>query len=368
VAIETGRYGFVRDAGGDLLDAYPESANASEAGNALLESRAALLALDRAEEAVRAHASKTELYFATTDAFADRIASWSRERQSLVSALEGKFAQLASSRSAEVAQLAAVHAMQAALRAEDLVAIALMGEGLGDARPTVSILLDPTSKLRSCQRNIRELVETIDADVTPFAEITSLRPVGRSVSPLAGVNALPPQCSDNRSLGGLPLVSQYTVLIDPTAGEDRRIDGSELEDIRLRVQDTYQDLFPAGLRQKRQRPAVSRGARRVRPAPSGRRDSDPRSDRSAPRRAVTARAVSRRRTQGQEANALRRPVTSVGAAGDAAQVEAGRGARSVTRGARSQGRRPGTTERRRACGHPGLPVIDSRLGSPRMSG
>ncbi len=110
----------------------------------------------------------------------------------------------------------------------------------------MSILYDGTSKLRSCQPNIRELVETIGADVTPFAEITRIRTVGRSVSPVAGVNALPAESSNNRSLGGLPLVSQYTVLIDPMAGENARIDWSKLEDLRLRVHYTYQDLFPAG--------------------------------------------------------------------------------------------------------------------------
>ena len=66
----------------------------------------------------------------------------------------------------------------------------------------------------------------------------------RAVSPVAGVNEFP--LNLNQTLGGLPLASQYTVLIDTTAGQNEDIDWSRLEDVKLRVEYGYQDLFPAG--------------------------------------------------------------------------------------------------------------------------
>jgi len=61
---------------------------------------------------------------------------------------------------------------------------------------------------------------------------------------VAGVNAF--QADGNLTLGGLPIASQYTILIDTEAGENGRIDWDKLEDIRLRFEYGYQDLFPAG--------------------------------------------------------------------------------------------------------------------------
>ncbi len=126
------------------------------------------------------------------------------------------------------------------------VSLQLVGEGLGDALPVVNILYDGTSRLRSCQPDIKGLVELIGADITPFGEITELKTPGRSISTVAGISEFPASGSENRSLGGLPLVSQYTVLIDPTAGNNEDIDWSKLEDIILKVEYTYQDLFPTG--------------------------------------------------------------------------------------------------------------------------
>lgn len=124
------------------------------------------------------------------------------------------------------------------------LAIQLVGDGLGEGLPTVSVLYDGTSRLRSCQPDITAIVELVGADVTPFSEVTEFKTPGRSVSPVAGINAF--TADGNISLGGLPLVSQYTVLIDPEAGENGRIDWAQLDDVKLRVEYTYQDLFPAG--------------------------------------------------------------------------------------------------------------------------
>ncbi len=126
------------------------------------------------------------------------------------------------------------------------VSIQLVGEGLGTARPTVTVLYDGTSQLRSCQPDIKQIVETIGPTQTSFAEITQFKAKGRSISPIASINEFGAEGNENKSLGGLPLVSQYTVLIDPRAGENSRIAWNKLEDVKLKVNYGYQDLFPAG--------------------------------------------------------------------------------------------------------------------------
>jgi hypothetical protein len=125
------------------------------------------------------------------------------------------------------------------------VSVQLVGQGLGTSRPTVTLLYDGTSQLRSCQPDIRDIVAAVGEGQTAFNEITQLKAKGRAISPLATVNAFGTAGNENKTLGGLPLVSQYTVLIDPRVGENPKIDWSKLEDIKLRVEYSYQDLFPA---------------------------------------------------------------------------------------------------------------------------
>ncbi len=124
--------------------------------------------------------------------------------------------------------------------------VQLVGEGLGNARPTVSILYDGSSTLRSCQPNIEAIVGGLEPGTTSFGPVTSLRTAGRSVSPVAGVNSFGLGDSANRGLEGLPLSSTYTILIDPEQGENAFIDWSQLDDIQLRVTYAYQDLFAEG--------------------------------------------------------------------------------------------------------------------------
>ncbi len=137
------------------------------------------------------------------------------------------FANLASSCNAKVAS----------------VAIELVGTDLGTGRPTVSLLYDGASSVRSCQPNIDALVETIGRDATTFGAITTFRAAGRSVSPVAGIGEAG---SLNQTLQGLPLASQYTVLIDTEIGENGAIDWSKLDDIVLHIDFVSQDVFPAG--------------------------------------------------------------------------------------------------------------------------
>jgi hypothetical protein len=122
----------------------------------------------------------------------------------------------------------------------------LVGEGLGRARPTVSVLYDGTSTLRSCQPNIEELVGGLAPGSSSFGSLTRFRTQGRSVSPLATVNGFGAEDSANRGLEGLPLASTYTVLIDPEAGENKNVDWSKLDDVKLKLTWAYQDLFPVG--------------------------------------------------------------------------------------------------------------------------
>ncbi len=124
--------------------------------------------------------------------------------------------------------------------------VQLVGEGLGTARPTVSVLYDGTSTLRSCQPNIRDLVSTLAPGTTSFGPLTRFRTKGRSVSPVASINTFGLSDSVNRGLEGLPLASTYTVLIDPDAGENKAVDWSRLEDVKLKLTWAYQDLFPVG--------------------------------------------------------------------------------------------------------------------------
>jgi hypothetical protein len=126
------------------------------------------------------------------------------------------------------------------------VDVQLVGEGLGSARPTVSILYDGSSALRSCQPNIEAIVGGLEPGTTSFGPVTSLRTAGRSVSPLAGLNSFGLGDDANRGLEGLPLSSSYTILIDPTQGENAFIDWSRLDDIQLRLTYAYQDLFAEG--------------------------------------------------------------------------------------------------------------------------
>ena len=46
-------------------------------------------------------------------------------------------------------------------------------------------------------------------------------------------------------LAGKPLVTSYTVLIDTQIGENSKIDWDKVEDIKLKVTYSYNDLFEA---------------------------------------------------------------------------------------------------------------------------
>lgn len=116
---------------------------------------------------------------------------------------------------------------------------------VGDVRPTISLLYDGTSQLRSCQPDIDQYVRAYGQGTSNYGTITNLRTAGRSMSPLAGVNEFPNTNRDaNRTLAGLPVASEYTLLIDTELGDNASLDWSQLEDIRFEISYSYQDLFP----------------------------------------------------------------------------------------------------------------------------
>ncbi len=123
------------------------------------------------------------------------------------------------------------------------IAVQLIGK-IGDVSPTVAILYDGTSRLRSCQPGISDYINLIGPELTNFGETTLFRTPGRAIFPVAGINRFRSGDSANVSLGGLPLASQYTVLID--TGDNSKIKWENLEDIKLKVKYSYQDLFPEG--------------------------------------------------------------------------------------------------------------------------
>lgn len=124
------------------------------------------------------------------------------------------------------------------------IEIELVGD-IGSGRPTASVLYDGTAQLRSCQPGIDELVAPLGAGTTSFGSITTVRTAGRSMSPIAGVGSFLPD-NMNRTFSGLPLASQYTVLIPVGVGENRNMNWGRLEDVRLRIRYGYNDIFPTG--------------------------------------------------------------------------------------------------------------------------
>ena len=128
--------------------------------------------------------------------------------------------------------------------------VSLVGDDLGDdLLPTVSIVYDGTSRVRSCQPNLSEYVAQFGAGATAFDTLTSFRSPSRSVSVVAGNGEFPTDgfgAGGNRTLSGLPLASSYMLVIDPTLGDNRFVNWANLEDIELRVNYAYQDFFPVG--------------------------------------------------------------------------------------------------------------------------
>jgi hypothetical protein len=124
------------------------------------------------------------------------------------------------------------------------VRIQLVGE-FDEGRPTVTLLYDGAAQLRSCQPGIDDYVAAVAPGVTSFGSVTSVTAPGQGASPVAGVNEFP-EGDFNRTLAGLPLAAEYTLLVDTQLGENGQFDWDRLEDVLLEVEYAYQDPFPEG--------------------------------------------------------------------------------------------------------------------------
>lgn len=66
-----------------------------------------------------------------------------------------------------------------------------------------------------------------------------------TIQPVAGVNEFTTASATvDTANHGPPLATTYTLLIDPTVGENKNVDWTKLEDIELRINWGYQDFFP----------------------------------------------------------------------------------------------------------------------------
>ena len=127
--------------------------------------------------------------------------------------------------------------------------VALIGDELGEALPTVTLVHSGSSRMRSCQPDLADYVAQFGEGATRFNEVTRFRTQPRSISPVADVGGFsdgPDLERGNFTLGGLPLASDYVLVIDRSAGENPDIDWEQLEDIEVRVNFSFQDFFPRG--------------------------------------------------------------------------------------------------------------------------
>lgn len=126
------------------------------------------------------------------------------------------------------------------------MAIRLVGLEETDVLPAITILYDGNSVQRSCQPNMRELIQAIGPNATAFNTLTRFRTGARSMTPLAGIENFGPERSWSATLEGTPLAAGYTILIDREHPSNKAIDWNQLEDIRLLIRYDYQDNFVPG--------------------------------------------------------------------------------------------------------------------------
>jgi hypothetical protein len=120
------------------------------------------------------------------------------------------------------------------------VALELVGTGLGAGQPVATLLYGGNSQTYSCQPGIDAYVQTFGQGDTTFGTTTSFVVEGRAASPVAGVNELG---SSNVTFAGLPLAGDYTLIIDPAAPANQAINWANLDDIKVGLTYSYQDVF-----------------------------------------------------------------------------------------------------------------------------
>ena len=124
----------------------------------------------------------------------------------------------------------------------DSIAVRLVGEGLGSGQPVVTILYGGASSMYSCQPGIDSYVRTFAQGNTAYGANSNFVTEGRAITPVAGISQMG---SANQTLSGMPLASDYTIIIDPSLPANRGVDWTKLNDVELQVSYTYQDVFGA---------------------------------------------------------------------------------------------------------------------------
>ncbi len=126
------------------------------------------------------------------------------------------------------------------------VAVQVVGEGFS-GQPVVSVVYDGGGQLRSCQSNIRALVSALGPGTTNFSTVTSFKTSGRTVNPISGINgSFGESVTWNATLEGLPLAAGYALVIDRAHPSNQDQPWDRLEDVRLQIRYSYQDVFPEG--------------------------------------------------------------------------------------------------------------------------
>lgn len=191
-------------------------------------------ALVAPEERLRALLSRGEVTtsaetpFSATQTLGERLDSGNAWAASFPVSISG-FANLAQSCNAKL----------------ESIAVQVVGEGF-TGQPVVSVVYDGAGQLRSCQPDILPLVQALGPGTTAFSAVTSFKTAGRTVNPIAGLGEFGPASTWNATLEGLPLAAGYTVVIDREHPSNKRQPWEQLEDVKLQLRYSYQDVFPEG--------------------------------------------------------------------------------------------------------------------------
>ena len=120
------------------------------------------------------------------------------------------------------------------------IAVRLVGDKLGGSQPVVTILYGGQSSMYSCQPGIDDYVATFAQGNTAYGSTSSFVTESRAISPVAGLAEMG---SPNATLVGMPLASDYTIIIDPWLPANQNVDWTKLDDVELELSYSYQDLF-----------------------------------------------------------------------------------------------------------------------------
>lgn len=123
------------------------------------------------------------------------------------------------------------------------ISVKLVGDNLSKdgtiVNPTLTIFYNGQTTLTSCQPNIADIVSVL-GNKTTYGKQSVFYVQDKKVSPRAGLNAY---AEANQTLSGYPFATSYTVLIDPTIGENAKVNWDNVDDIMIEFEYTYQDLF-----------------------------------------------------------------------------------------------------------------------------